>query len=131
MKDKGKILTGVAVFLGLMAFPVWYNLGSGKASYRPDIVIKTRNVPGRDRCVLQTEYMRTSHMNLLNEWRDRVVRFDERIHVSPDGRTFERSLTATCLSCHDNKASFCDRCHDFAGVQPNCWDCHVVPKEAQ
>jgi hypothetical protein len=129
MRDKGIILAGTAVFLGLIAFPVWHNLGSGKSEYRPDIQIRTKNVAGKDRCVMPVEYMRTSHMNLLNEWRDQVVRNDQRDYTSPDGRHFQRSLTGTCLDCHSNKSAFCDRCHDYASVKPACWDCHVAPKE--
>ena len=35
-----------------------------------------------------------------------------------------KSLTNTCMSCHTDKAKFCDRCHDTVGVAPYCWDCH-------
>ena len=129
MKDRGKIIAGTLLFLGLLSFPIWHNLASGKTSYRPDLVVKTRNVPGKDKCVMPVEYMRTSHMKLLNEWRTAVVRSGDRIFTAADGRQFQRSLTGTCLDCHSNKSSFCDRCHDYAGVKPSCWDCHVVPHE--
>ena len=129
MRDRGRIFAGMLLFFGLLSFPVWFNYASGKLNYRPDIVVKTRNMPGRDRCVMPVEYMRTSHMTLLKEWRDTVVRNGERIYTTADGRQFQRSLTGTCLNCHSNKTSFCDRCHDYAGVKPNCWDCHVAPKE--
>jgi len=129
MRDRGKILAGMLLFFGLLLFPLWFNIKSGKLDYHPDIVVKTRNLPGKDRCVMPVAYMRTSHMALLKEWRDAVVRNGERVYTTADGRQFQRSLTGTCLDCHSNKSSFCDRCHDYAGVKPNCWDCHVVPKE--
>lgn len=129
MSDKARIYAGVAVFLGLILFPVWYNLASGRAAYRPEIVVKTRSLPGKDKCVMPAEYMRTTHMTLLKDWREAVVRDGDRNYTSPDGRRFRRNLTDTCLDCHSNKSSFCDRCHDFAAVQPNCWDCHVAPPE--
>ena len=129
MSDKAKIFAGLAIFFGIVAFPVWYNAAAGSGSYRPEIVVKTKSTAGRDSCVMPVEYMRTSHMQLLKEWRETVVRNGDRTFVSPDGRHFERSLSGTCLDCHTNKSSFCDRCHDYAAVQPYCWDCHVAPKE--
>jgi len=129
MKDKIKIYAGVAIFLGIVLFPVWYNSASGRSVHRPEIVIKTKGIPGKDKCVMPAEYMRSSHMKLLAEWREAVVRSADRGYTSPDGRQFRRSLTDTCMDCHSNKSSFCDRCHDYAAVQPNCWNCHVAPDE--
>jgi hypothetical protein len=68
-------------------------------------------------------------MTLLNEWRDKVVRGEDRIYVSASGKPFNISLSETCMNCHSNKAEFCDRCHDYVDVSPYCWDCHVEPKE--
>ena len=129
MRDKVKIYTGVAVFLGIVLFPVWYNLASGRSAHRPEIIVKTRNLPGRDRCVMDAEYMRASHMILLKDWRESVVRNGDRSFTNSDGRQFQRSLTDTCLDCHSNKQTFCDRCHDYAAEQPSCWNCHVAPPE--
>ena len=129
MNDRVKIYAGAAIFLGIILFPVWYNSASGKAAYRPEIIVKTKNVPGRDKCVMPVEYMRASHMTLLRDWREAVVRTGDRSSTGIDGRRYQRSLTETCLDCHSNKSSFCDRCHDYAGVQPDCWDCHVAPNE--
>jgi hypothetical protein len=129
MKDKIKIYAGAAIFLGIILFPVWYNFASGRSAYRPEIVVKTKGIPGKDKCVMPVEYMRSSHMKLLRDWREEVVRTGERSYTSPDGRPFRRSLTDTCMDCHSNKSSFCDRCHDYAAMQPNCWNCHVAPNE--
>ena len=129
MNDKMKIYAGAALFLGIILFPVWYNLASGKSAYRPDIVVQTAKVPGRDLCVLPAVSMRATHMTLLKDWREAVVRTGNREHTGSDGRRFRRSLTDTCLDCHSNKQSFCDRCHDYTAVRPNCWNCHVAPPE--
>jgi hypothetical protein len=72
--------------------------------------------------------MRREHMQLLNEWRDEVVRTGGRVYVAADGQRYEKSLTRTCLGCHQSKANSCDRCHDYLDVQPQCWQCHVDPK---
>src|SRR5512138_2723052 len=129
MNDRARIAAGVAVFLGIILFPVWYNLASGKADGTPEIIVKTRNVPGKDKCVMAADYMRASHMTLLKDWRETVVRTGDRNFVASDGRQFQRSLTNTCLDCHSNKQAFCDRCHEYAASQPDCWNCHVAPGE--
>jgi len=113
----------------LILFPVWYRSASGQGGGPPDIVVKTKSVPGKERCVMPVEYMRTSHMNLLGNWRETVVRTGARRYTGSDGREFLRSLTATCLDCHSNKSTFCDACHNYLAVTPDCWDCHVAPRE--
>ena len=127
MYDRGKVLLGVLAFLVLLTLPVFYNLASGEAEHVPELEKAARG----DQCVRDSTYMTGNHMDLLNEWRDQVVREGERYETGPDGVTYERSLSNTCLSCHVNKDKFCDRCHDYLGVQPYCWDCHDVPKETQ
>ncbi len=129
MKDKVVIYLGLFAFLGLVSIPVWYNLAHGREIHAPEIVIKTANVPGKETCILPVEYMRTSHMQLLQTWRETVVRTGDRTFASPDGRKFRRSLSNTCLDCHSNKQSFCDRCHEYAAAAPDCWNCHVAPRE--
>ncbi len=75
--------------------------------------------------------MRASHMELLDQWRDTVVRDNQRTYVSKlSGKEFEMSLQKTCGDCHSNKAEFCDACHDYTAVQPYCWTCHLEPQEA-
>ena len=129
MKNRVWIYTGLIVFMGLVSFPVWYGSVQGTTVRNPDIVVRTRNVPGKSKCVMPVEYMRASHMRLLADWREAVVRTGDRSYTSPDGRRFRRSLTNTCLDCHSNKSEFCDRCHQNIAAQPNCWDCHVAPHE--
>ena len=80
-------------------------------------------------CVADTAYMRTSHMTLLNYWRDEVVRDGDRIYMSASGKAFNMSLSNTCFECHTSKVKFCDQCHTYLAVDPFCWDCHIVPKE--
>ncbi len=79
-------------------------------------------------CIAPRDYMRASHMQMLVSWRDDVVRRGDRAFVDYDGRRYEKNLTATCLGCHEDKAKFCDRCHDYAGVAPQCPVCHQTPR---
>jgi hypothetical protein len=126
MHDRGLIVAGLLVFLGLITFPVWYDLAAGKTPQEPGL-----KLPAHEKeCVAPIPYMKTSHMKLLNEWRDQVVRNNVRTYTSYSGRTYTISLTGTCLQqCHTEKAGFCDRCHTFNGVRsPSCWDCHVDPE---
>lgn len=123
MRDRYAIMAALVVFVGLVTSPFWYARVSGAPSKAPEIKLPA----GETACVMDVEYMRSSHMDLLMTWRDDVVRRQDRVFTSPAGVTHTKSLTATCLKCHDNKAEFCDRCHDYAGVAPYCWDCHVDP----
>ena len=135
MRDRGRIILGLLVFLALATFPVWYNLVSGEESRPPELQLPS----GEDRCVDDTATMRTEHMQILMDWRDEVVRSNQRIHTTGDGRQYTKSLSGTsrardggsCMSCHADKAEFCDKCHDYVGVTPYCWDCHVEPKGDQ
>ncbi len=127
MNAKIVVYAGLVLFVGLVTFPVWYGTAQGRTAHRPEIVIRTANVPGKDRCIMPLESMRASHVHLLKDWREAVVRTGDRDYTSPDGRRFRRSLTGTCLDCHSNKSSFCDRCHNYVGARPNCWNCHVAP----
>jgi hypothetical protein len=126
MNDKYKIYTGIVIFLAIVTFPFWYNLGESAPA--PELTLPDRAVA--DACVRSTDYMKTQHMQLLDEWRDSVVREGKRIYVNSSGKEFKMSLTDTCLDCHAEKAEFCDRCHNYASVTPYCWDCHIDPKES-
>lgn len=117
------ILGGLAVFLIIAALPFWYNIATGSAAELPVIEPHATG----EACVLEAAEMRANHMQLLDEWRDAVVREGHRTFVTGDGREFVMSLSNGCLDCHTSKAQFCDVCHGYSGVEPNCFDCHVDP----
>jgi hypothetical protein len=127
MKDKKFIIGGVIIFFIIATFPFWYN--RGKAAPAPELEL-TAKAKAAQVCVRSTEFMKAEHMQLLDVWRDSVVRRGDRTYVSPSGQEYNMSLSNTCLDCHSNKAEFCDRCHNYASVRPYCWDCHIDnPKE--
>ena len=129
MNDKGKIVTGLIIFLVMVTFPFWFNLGKAAPVPKPELTEKAK---AAKQCVRSTDYMRTEHMQLLDLWRDTVVRDARRTYVNEKGKTFNMSLSNTCLDCHSNKAEFCDRFHNYASVRPYCWDCHIDnPKETE
>lgn len=123
------ILTGLLVFTVLVTIPLWKNLGKSPAA--PTLSLDTPQIQAlaEKRCVEPTAYMRASHMSLIEDWKNAVVRDGYRVYLSSAGKEVPMSLSQTCLGCHSNKEKFCDRCHDYTGVRPNCWSCHVVPKE--
>ena len=129
MNDKKYILAGLIVFVALVGFPFVYNMG--KAAPAPELVL-TAKAKAAKVCVRDTAFMKAEHMQLLDQWRDSVVRRAEREYVNEHGQAYNMSLTNTCLDCHSNKAEFCDRCHNYASVSPYCWDCHIDnPKEGE
>jgi hypothetical protein len=119
MHDTGKVLLGLAVFAGVVTGPVWYGLGRGRGA-PPELQKPAEGT----RCIEPTPIMRAQHMEILNRWRDAVVRRGETVYVAGDGQRYRISLTGTCLRCHVEPAKFCIKCHEYAGVQAFCWDCH-------
>jgi hypothetical protein len=132
--DGGKIIAGLIIFVGLAAFPFYYNIG--KANPKPEPKLDTPAIKqwekehGKKECIESKAFMRAEHMQLLNNWRDSVVRDNERQYVSTtSGKHFNMSLQNDCMQCHSNKKKFCDECHNYMAVKPFCWDCHIAPKE--
>ena len=125
MNDKVKIFAGLFIFMVFITFPIWFTAASGNAGHKPD----PKRPSGETACVESVEFMRDSHMELLFDWRDEVVRNGKSIYVSTSGKRFKMSLSNTCMKCHTSKKDFCDECHDYVGIDPYCWDCHIAPKE--
>jgi hypothetical protein len=128
LHDGKKITFGLIVFLGLATYPAWYMLARGGHGEVPALP----KPPGADRCVESKEFMRAHHMELLDTWRDSVVREGRRTYVSRDfpGQSHEMSLSKTCLRCHADREKFCDHCHSTLSVAPSCWECHDAPRMA-
>lgn len=125
MYDTGKILIGVSIFLIIAIFPFLLSFSNSGQAPHP-VVSKAKG----EQCVESAAYMRANHMQLLDEWRDDVVRRNDRTYTSIEyGTTFDKSLSNTCMDCHSNKSEFCESCHEYSSVRPYCWDCHVEPKE--
>jgi hypothetical protein len=126
VRERALILAGLVGFLAAVTWPAWSARASHPVSDGPVLV---RPV-GETKCVAPTDVMRRTHMRLLADWRDSVVRTGVRMMTTNDGRQFRMSLTGTCLGCHQ-KAGFCDRCHAYVSVKPACWECHVAGKESR
>ena len=132
----GLIITGIVIFLGLVFFPFYYNIGKVNAKPEPKLdtpVIKAWEAKyGKKECIESRHFMRREHMVLLNNWRDAVVRENNRQYRSEtSGKQFKMSLQNECMNCHSSKKNFCDECHTYMSVKPFCWDCHIQPKEKE
>lgn len=125
MNDKPRIVAGLVIVLVVLTLPFWYALATTEPTARPDLELPE----GHARCVRDTAYMRANHMDLLNQWRDAVVRQGDEEPVDVDGTKYPKSLSRGCMACHTSRANFCSRCHQYANVRPTCWDCHVEPPE--
>ena len=133
----GPIFLGILVFLAIALFPFYNNFG--KVNAKPDPKTDTPEIQkyqaehgGKKECVESKEWMRGEHMQLLNQWRDSVVRDDNRVYVSNTNHgPFNMSLQNGCMHCHSSKKKFCDECHNYMAVKPYCWDCHIQPQEKE
>ena len=124
MYDSGKIIPGLIIFVLFITFPIWYNHGDAAAVPQPELPKYVKQ------CVMSANLMRDEHMQLLNEWRDKVLRTGDRSYdVQIAGKEYQKSLMNTCMQCHTSKKKFCDQCHTYASVKPYCWDCHLAPDE--
>lgn len=82
-----------------------------------------------ERCVEDTQFMRRNHMKLILHKRNLTMR--------QGIRTTEHSLKE-CVRCHaaqnadgsyipvDAPDQFCRSCHSYAGIQPDCFECHAT-----
>jgi len=125
MYDGNKIIPGLIIFLGIMTYPIWYNTASGKAGYIP----KPKIPADQKECVEPKSFIRVNHKTLLEDWKTSVVRNGTRVYLAGNRKSYNMSLTKTCMKCHTDKTEFCDQCHNYAGVTNKCWDCHTYPKQ--
>ena len=124
MHNKGLIAGIILVFLVVVGLPLWYGAATGKSGKMEKLDLPA----DKKQCVEPTPYMRAHHVDVLSLWKETVVREGKRTYVAGDGKEYTMSLTNTCIDCHKNKEKFCDRCHNYVGAKPRCWECHTYPK---
>ncbi len=130
MYNSRNVIIGIVVLVVLFAYPFWGNFGKTAASPQMSLDTPTIQQLADKKCIEDVEFMRSNHMQVLSDWKVSVVRDGNRVYVAENNQEYNMSLQNTCMDCHSNKAQFCDECHDFSGItSPNCWDCHVEPKE--
>ena len=137
MNDKKIIVVGLVVALIVLTLPFWYSFAGGRPEPAPTLVLPSGHCVEKD--------MLARHMEVIDQWRNDVVRdgvTDPYESQDYPGECYEMSLTKTCLlQCHANaqaeatadgtgqsltvRQRFCQQCHDYANVRPDCWDCHL------
>ncbi len=124
MTKKWTIGIFIVIVIGIFAVPFLVNAGQPERD--PEVSYDTPQINAMEvkQCIEPTEYMKESHMVLLDEWRNSVVRDGNYEYRSQSGQIYEMSLDETCLGCHSNQADFCDKCHEYSSVELYCWQCH-------
>ena len=116
--DMKKFFITALLFLGVAGYPLLHSAFAGGELPEPD------TSGAGEFCVESRDFMRANHMVLLHQWRDEVVRQNQRTYTNSQGVHFEKSLSKTCLGCHKSNENFCESCHSSAGVDTYCFDCH-------
>ena len=130
MYNGGKIILGLAIFVGLIAIP--FIMGATGGNAQPDPSINTPEIQklAVKQCIEPTTYMKANHMEILHKWMDAVTSgASNTTYMSSTGKTYPMALD-TCFGCHSNKKEFCDRCHNYMAVNLPCWKCHQDPEAA-
>ena len=123
---KNKLIYAAVIFCVVAIIPLLLNFGNKSEALELSLDTPEINAMVDKHCVEDTEYMRSHHMQMLDQWRDEVVRTGSTQYVSSTGQIYDKSLDDTCLGCHSNAAEFCSKCHENANVELYCWDCHGV-----
>jgi len=123
------ILSSVAIFAIVALGPFVINTATGHLLKGVDGPNPTPAMSG-DECLRPADEMRAHHMNYLHSVMDSMR------HMWASGIDMGEASIETdfsfdkCQECHPTRGDFCDRCHDFVGVVPKCWECHDYPQTA-
>ncbi|MBQ9537491.1 MAG: sulfate reduction electron transfer complex DsrMKJOP subunit DsrJ [Desulfovibrionaceae bacterium] len=124
--NKSAVYIGIVILVILLTSPFWVGLFGHNYTSTGITTPKDQAT-----CIENADFMRAQHMRLLNEWRDKALRDETRTYVATDGKKWEISLQNTCMRCHTNYKSFCEKCHLSNSVSPYCWTCHIIPTEGK
>ena len=92
---KINVWIGILVFILVMAVPAIIDIDKSSAAQEPEISLDTPaiNAMGADaKCIYDTEYMRHHHMEILADWKVQVVRYNNDILITKDGKEYHMSL---------------------------------------
>ncbi len=117
---RGMLRLLLSLAAALLCLPGSLTAHAAESGRTPLPAIEIAN-PGQ--CVEPKDVIRRDHMKFLRHQRD--------LTMHEGIRTKKYSLNE-CVSCHASKKTgsvlgeggFCQNCHDYAAVRPDCWDCH-------
>ena len=108
------MLKNLFLILLLFATPAW----------AADTLGPKLDVGKGGQCVDDPKVMRKNHMNMIVHQRDDTLRL---------GIRGGKYSLAQCVNCHASKKDnsvlgdsthFCQGCHEYAAVKPDCFECH-------
>ncbi len=111
----------VLIFVLIILAPFVYSLVRPvftQGSSAPEVFL---DIPDEGECVRETSYMRFHHMDLLKETREEVIREGIRGEITVSG----------CKDCHSYRENFCNKCHDAATLNLDCFGCHYYPESVE
>lgn len=123
MYKGGKIIASLIIFVGLFTVPFFYNLG--KANAGPEIDAQQL---AEFQSIEPSVNMIANHPQLFNQWRDELVRNGKTVYINSEGKAIDINIEK--LAGADPSNQFCVSCHNYAAVDPTCWDCHIGPEGA-
>ncbi len=103
----------ILLILLLAATPVW-----------ADSLAPKLDIGNGGHCVDDPAFMRKNHMKMIAHQRDDTMRL---------GIRGGKYSLAACVNCHASKKDnsvlgdsghFCQGCHEYAAVKPDCFECH-------
>ncbi len=80
MYNRITIIPGLVIFVIMVTLPVWINGFETGDLPKPDLP--------EGQCIAPASEMRDTHMSLLNEWRDDVLRNGNRVTVTVDEKEY-------------------------------------------
>jgi hypothetical protein len=92
MYDGGKIITGLVIALAFLTFPFWWN--KGQAAQPKPVPVITDQTKAMGPCIQPKEKMITTHMQILDDWRNKVVRDAQRYEAQYAPKTREPEMVA-------------------------------------
>ncbi len=117
--------------MGILAAVALFAVASG--AFADSAVTEGSRAAGLDACVAPTDDMRRNHMEYLKHQRDRTVH---------QGVRRSKFGLSACVDCHaavestravpvNAEGQFCQKCHSFASVSIDCFQCHRrIPSQA-
>lgn len=120
----------LVVLVGLTALPMLSNAGD----LGPVTPKAKENASEKTKCIRPVTEMRKNHMEFLKHKRDATMR---------EGVRTKADSLVECIDCHvtpndkgeyariGEDGHFCSSCHNYAGVNIDCFDCHSdLPEDA-
>lgn len=117
MYKGGRIIASLIIFVAVLSFPFFYNMG--KANAGPE-------VDPQQLAYLQSIEpalnMTASHPQLFNQWRDQLVRDGKTVYINSEGKKIDINIEK--LAASGPSGQFCVSCHEYTAVKITCTSCH-------